>query len=180
MGLCAQVGLRSNLKAVIAIQRHGTSVCLPLYSGTAFLSEDWWHLGLENWEGHILNGGLSKDNYRKPHRTGFKSTLLKVLWLITSCQCRYQVGLCGKHLAFQQDLKRGIEHSRRGVIHSKKRGVRKELMRWAEDNVIWWQWAGPENIRNRAKRMGSNTCSSLDVVVETWKPKLHILEIDPV
>jgi hypothetical protein len=46
------------------------------------------------------------------------------------------VGLSGKHLAFQQDLKRGIEPSRRGVIYSEKRGVRIELVRWAEDNVI--------------------------------------------
>ena len=46
------------------------------------------------------------------------------------------VGLSGKHLAFQQDLKRGIEYSRKGVIYRKKRGVSIDLARWAEDNVI--------------------------------------------
>jgi len=77
MGLCVQIGLRNKLKAVIAIQRHGTSVRLPLYSSTAFLSEDWWRLGVENWAGHILNGGLNKDNYRKHHSTGLNQLYLK-------------------------------------------------------------------------------------------------------
>lgn len=67
-----------------------------------------------------------------------------------------------------------IEPSGRGVICGKKR-CQNELVRWAEDNVIWWQWAVPENIRSRAKRMGSSTWSSLDMVFETWKPKLHPL-----
>lgn len=155
---------------------------MPLYSSTTFISVEWWPLGVENWADHVLNGGLSEDNYRKCHWTNLNK-LFEVLWFWINRHCRYQGGLSGKHLPFRQGLKKGT-----CIVCEMEEGstaVKREVSEWSLWNgqchlmltgSPWWD----------CRKSGPGGREAMHVAISMWclkneNPKLCIiLKVDPI